>query len=400
MRSKFVALLFVAIVGLPIRRILRIPSGEVRAQTNAADAQQETDPRADNGQYLDIDGSKIYYQECGTGPSIVLLHDGLLHSITWDGVWPTLCAKFHVLRYDRRGYGRSDPAKARYSPTEDLRNLLQHLKIEHAIIVGNSSGASVAIDFALAHPEQVDALMLIGPVVDGMGFTDQFEARAERNSSPLKAGDAKGAAENWSKDVYLFGPGQEAVRKKFYDSLIQNPQDLTHSSKFEIWNFSAATSLSEIHVPTVILVGESDIPDVHAHAGAIEAGIPGARRDIIEGAGHLIQVEKPDEVATRLTSFAERVERKAASVPAKELDSYVGQYTANGVPFTVSAVGGAVLTMKAGLFYFVLYPESDSKFFMKTEPLEIEFAKDADGKVTQMMFESDKGDVLQKFSKM
>src|ERR1700731_154659 len=58
---------------------------------------------------LEISDSKIYYEECGSGPTaIVLIHDGLLHSVTWDGIWKPLCAKNHAMRYDRRGYGRSD----------------------------------------------------------------------------------------------------------------------------------------------------------------------------------------------------------------------------------------------------------------------------------------------------
>ncbi len=146
-------------------------------------------------------------------------------------------------------------------------------------------------------------------------------------------------------------------------------------------------------------MGEADIPDVHAHSGAIEAGIPGARREIIEGAGHLVQMEKPDEIAEKLTSFAERVERKTMSVPATVLESYAGKYMRNNVIFTVTETSG-VLTMKAGLYYFVLYPESDSKFFMKTEPVEIEVLKDANGKATEIIFESDKGDALVKFSRM
>src|SRR5438094_5886687 len=58
--------------------------------------------------YLDVGGSKIYYETRGSGPAIILLHDGLLHAVTWDEVWQTLATKHEVIRYDRRGYGVSD----------------------------------------------------------------------------------------------------------------------------------------------------------------------------------------------------------------------------------------------------------------------------------------------------
>jgi hypothetical protein len=153
MRAMFAAVLFLAIPGFSAHVAVGMPDGEMQVVTATSTVRQEPAPPIEIGHYLDIDGSKVYYEECGSGSSIVLLHDGLLHSITWDGVWAPLCQKFHVVRYDRRGYGRSDPAKASYSPAEDLHVLLQHLNVGRAVVVGNSSGASLAIDFALAHPD-------------------------------------------------------------------------------------------------------------------------------------------------------------------------------------------------------------------------------------------------------
>jgi alpha-beta hydrolase superfamily lysophospholipase len=60
------------------------------------------------GTFVGVEGTKLYYEECGTGPeAVVLIHDGIVHSAVWDDVWPTLCKRFHTIRYDRRGYGRS-----------------------------------------------------------------------------------------------------------------------------------------------------------------------------------------------------------------------------------------------------------------------------------------------------
>src|SRR2546423_9489784 len=115
--------------------------------------------------YVDVPGSKLYYEECGSGPAIVLLHDGLLDAVSWDEVWQPLATKYHVIRYDRRGYGRSDPVTTPFSPTGDLTRLLTHLKVQHALIVGSSSGGALAIDFAIEYPQMVDRLLLIGPVL-------------------------------------------------------------------------------------------------------------------------------------------------------------------------------------------------------------------------------------------
>src|SRR3954467_7802286 len=131
--------------------------------------------------YLDVSGAKIYYEQAGSGPAIVLLHDGLLPSTTWDEIWNTLARKNRVIRYDRRGYGRSELATKPYSSADDLLKLLTHLEVQHAVVVGSSSGAAVAIDFAIEHSEIIDGLFLIGPVLHGMEFTEQFGERARRN---------------------------------------------------------------------------------------------------------------------------------------------------------------------------------------------------------------------------
>src|SRR5262245_39705733 len=102
--------------------------------------------------FLRVDGGALYFEECGHGPAIVLLHDGLLHSITWDAVWPDLCRRYHVLRYDRRGMGRSPPATAPFVPADDLAELLRDRHVDRATLIGSSSGSGLAIDFALRHP--------------------------------------------------------------------------------------------------------------------------------------------------------------------------------------------------------------------------------------------------------
>src|SRR5262249_9070305 len=118
--------------------------------------------------HLSVEGQKMYYETCGAGMPVVLLHDGMLHAVTWDRIWATLCNKFHVVRYDRRGYGRSDVPQHRFSPTDDLHALLAHLHVQKSFLVGSSSGAALAIDFALEQPQAIQGLFLIGPVVHGM----------------------------------------------------------------------------------------------------------------------------------------------------------------------------------------------------------------------------------------
>jgi pimeloyl-ACP methyl ester carboxylesterase len=258
------------------------------------------------GSFLSIEGSKIYFEECGTSPqTVVLIHDGVIHSAVWDEVWPEFCEHFHTIRYDRRGYGRSPEATAWYSATDDLAILLRHLKVSHAALVGSSHGGEISIDFTLDHPEIVQQLVLVGAVVGGMPYSKHFLDRGNVLQKPLEKGDVQGAIAEASKDKYLFAAGSDAAKKRMVEILTASPQDLTHAY-FELPVKPALTRLNEIRVPTLLLVGDADIPDVHAHAGAIEAGIPRAHRVVVKDVGHIMYLEKPKEFSRLVIGFIEQ----------------------------------------------------------------------------------------------
>jgi 3-oxoadipate enol-lactonase len=282
-------------------------------RVSATQAQKARTDKQGSG-YLDVGGTRIYYEERGSGPAIVLLHDGLLSSRTWDEVWEALAKRHQVIRYDRRGYGRSDEPAKSYSSTEDLRKLLTHLKVQHAVIVGSSSGGALAIDFAITHPEMVYGLFLIGPVLHGKEFSEQFLERARRNNEPMEHEDVKAWARNWSQDPFLVAGANEEARRKIYEQLVENAEKLKKfdSALEEKFSPPASNRLGEIKAPILILVGEGDIADVHSCCDAIKAGIRGAERVVLKGAGHLIQLEKPDEVVKRLEDFAHRCEQQTS----------------------------------------------------------------------------------------
>ena len=257
------------------------------------------------GSFLEVDGAKLYYEECGSAPqAVVLMHDGVLHSAAWDDVWPDFCRHFHAIRYDRRGYGRSSAATEGYYATDDLAAILHHLRLKRVAIVGSSHGGEISINFTLDHPEMVQQLVLVGAVVGGMPYTKHFLERGNTLGKPLEKGDMKGAIAAATKDKYLIAQGNDAAKKRMADILSANPQDLTHP-ELELPVKPGLPRLGEIHIPTLLLVGDADIPDVHAHAGAIQAGILRARRVVISDVGHLMYLEKPAEFSQMVIEFLE-----------------------------------------------------------------------------------------------
>ena len=268
-----------------------------------ASAQQQSPRQRET--FVEVNGARLYYEECGSAPrAVVLVHDGVLDSSVWDDVWPEFCKHFHTIRYDRRGYGRSPAATQRFYATDDLSSILHHLKLNRVTIVGSSHGGEISINFALDHPEMVEDLVLVGAVVGGMPYTKHFLERGDALGMPLEKGDVKEAVAAATRDKYLTAAGSDAARKRMAEILLANPQDLTHP-EMELPVKPALPRLGEIHIPTLLLLGDADIPDVHVHAGALEAGIPKARLEVINNAGHLMYLEKPIEFSRIVIEFLE-----------------------------------------------------------------------------------------------
>jgi pimeloyl-ACP methyl ester carboxylesterase len=275
----------------------------------ASPAASQIPAGSSKGAYVDVPGGKLWYESCGAGGAgMVLIHDGVLHSVVWDQVWPILCKDFHVVRYDRRGYGRSPEAKAPYSPAEDLGAVMGAAGVSHAVLVGSSNGGGLAIDFTLAHPDQVDRLVLVGPSVSGIPYSAHFIERGQEIGQMIGRGQAMAAI----KSSWLLAPGHDAEAKGVQRLLMANLQDITHRDP-AIPRPPAAPRLGEIRVPTLILVGEADIADNQSQAGVVEYAIPHARRVVVRNAGHLVYFEQPEVFAGLVADFARDEQGRAAS---------------------------------------------------------------------------------------
>ncbi|HEY0783275.1 MAG TPA: alpha/beta hydrolase, partial [Thermoanaerobaculia bacterium] len=275
-------------------------------------ASPPTAPAPTSG-FVDVPGGKLYYEVAGSGPPLVILHDGLLPSAAWDEQVRFFARDFTVVRYDRRGYGRSSAPAAPYSNLDDLAALRLALHLAPAVLVGCSDGAKLAVDFALAHPQDVTALVLAGPVVSGLAYSRHFDRRNFANYRPVFAEkDLAKSVDLWVNDPWLTAPENRSARARLSQLLHEHPEPVGPSAFAPTPpERPAASRLGEIHVPTLIVVGAGDIPDVHAHAGVLAAGIAGAERVVLPGAGHLVFLELPERFAETVRRFL-RPDRVAA----------------------------------------------------------------------------------------
>lgn len=258
---------------------------------------QTVSPATPPASFVEVDGSRLYYEECGTGPkAVVLLHDGVVNSAVWDDVWPTLCKEFHVIRYDRRGYGRSPATKKPYFEADDVASLVRDRKVSQAAVVGSSHGGNVAMSFAMRYPAQVSELVLVGPEAEGFPYSEHFVM------SQVAFQGAKDPTEVRAQNTYFIVQGNDAAREHLRRLLQASPQDHKHGD-MPLPEKSTFPYVQELRMPTLILVGSGDIADNQAVAGALVMAIPGAARVVVPDTGHLMYLEKPEVFSALVIAF-------------------------------------------------------------------------------------------------
>jgi 3-oxoadipate enol-lactonase len=241
----------------------------------------------------------LHYEIAGTGQPLVLIHGGLVNSGLWDDQFEVFAQHCRVLRYDVRGYGRSKPPTAYYSNHGDLRDLLDFLGIERATVLGLSMGGGIAIDFALAYPDHTAALI---PVAAGLGgyHIERTSPLQDELRAAYESGDKPRAVE-LSLRLWTDGPHRTpdqvdpAAREKIRAMTIHT-FDLPDTENYlQPLKPPAIDRLAEIHVPTLFIVGDQDVPDILEIGDLIVTHVPGARKAVIANTAHHLNVEQPDE---------------------------------------------------------------------------------------------------------
>jgi pimeloyl-ACP methyl ester carboxylesterase len=266
--------------------------------------------QSDSG-FVEADGARIYYEVAGAGDELVLLHGFSLDRRMWDSQFEVFAARFRVIRVDLRGFGKSSvpDSDQPYSHAMDLFNVLKHVGVKKAHVCGLSLGSAVAVDFALMFPPMIRSLIVVDSVLDGFHWSEQ---QRSLDGAVWKLGREEGieAARRAWLEHPLFAP-----LMKRPDAARQLKRIVGEYSGWH-WNHRnpnrwidppAITQLGRINVPALAVVGERDLPDFLAVADVLASGIPGARKVILAGVGHMSPMEAPEEFNRRAIDFLEGI---------------------------------------------------------------------------------------------
>jgi pimeloyl-ACP methyl ester carboxylesterase len=258
--------------------------------------------------FAEINGTKLYYEMKGKGPAIVFIHSGGFDRRIWDDQFFPFSDRYTVIRYDVRGYGKSTAPTKPYSDDEDLYQLLKYLKVQKVHLIGLSMGGRIAIDFTLTHPEMVASLTAAAPGLSGFPFTPDDTIELMKIIYSIQNDDGTPAGEAWLRSAYNAAAMENpAVAAKLRPIAIENSRAWLINIFFPRPPFPlAAQRLSEIRVPTLVIRGDRDVPTITKIVDALEKNVPGAKKMIIPGAGHMVNVEKPGEFNSAVLDFLRR----------------------------------------------------------------------------------------------
>jgi pimeloyl-ACP methyl ester carboxylesterase len=254
---------------------------------------------------------ELHYEIAGEGPPVVLLHEGIADSRMWEPQWTTFPPRHRTVRYDMRGFGKTLLSPGSFSHARDLAGLLEELALGPAALVGVSLGGRVALEVAVARPELVSALVLVGAGLPGHEWTEETQAGWAEEDAALTRGDLDAAVEV-NLRMWVDGPGRSAedvdagVRERIgvmQRRAFELQLPLGDEAEEDLFVPDLARRLPEIRVPTLIIVGEEDRPDMHAIADRLAASIPQARRALIPATAHVPSLERPGEFDRLVLEF-------------------------------------------------------------------------------------------------
>ncbi len=240
-----------------------------------------------------------------------MIHGGLLDRRMWDDQFAVFAEELRVIRYDARGHGLSKAPGGTFSHHEDLRRLLDALRIDKAAILGLSMGGYIAIDFALAYPDRVSALILAAPGLTGYKFDSEIlKKNNEALNRAARDNDLKMLVEYFQRS-WTDGPARTpdqvdpAVREKVRQMSSGTLQNWNKESRETRLEPAAIGRLAEIRAPTLAVVGDLDMPDILEIVNLIEKNVKGARKVIIKGVAHMVNMERPAEFNRAVLDFLE-----------------------------------------------------------------------------------------------
>jgi pimeloyl-ACP methyl ester carboxylesterase len=243
----------------------------------------------------------LSHDTTGSGPAVLLLHAGVADSRMWEPQRAPLAQGHRVITCDMRGYGDTPLTSEQFDNAGDVKELLDSLGEQRLAVVGASSGGNVALQVASAWPELVSHLVLLNSAF-ALPATRSLQRFARREDALLEAGDIAGATE-LNVATWLGPDADDDARELLRTMQLHAFQVQLGAGEDVHQQAGPPIDLGAITARTLIVSGGQDLDHFRAVANHLAGRIPGAKHTQLGWAGHLPNLERPDEVTALITGF-------------------------------------------------------------------------------------------------
>jgi 3-oxoadipate enol-lactonase len=277
---------------------------------------------SDSG-FIEVEGGRLYYEVEGAGHPLLMIHGGLGSLRMWDGQVPAFAERYRVIRYDTRGFGRTETDDVEFSNLEDARAVLDHFDVPSAFVLGTSRGGIIGLDFLLAHPDRVDAFVSVASGVGG------YQAELPEGAAPWDEMERLWEAKDWEAlaeletETWVDGWGQPKtridpeLRSRVKGWILENYRAEKAEGKPQPAKPPAAERLDEVRVPVLVLVGDADEAGTVAGGRHLAASVDGAELVEFPGVAHMIHLEEPERVNQLVLEFLGAVDATRGRDPER-----------------------------------------------------------------------------------
>jgi pimeloyl-ACP methyl ester carboxylesterase len=250
---------------------------------------------------LKTNGVELYYELHGDGEPIVFSHGWMCDHTQWSSQVDFFSRNHRVVTYDHRGHGKSDKPETCYSVqtlADDLRSLMDCLDLAGAALVGHSMGGMASLVLATEHYERISKMVLVDTTAK-----NDFSIYARLGIESFIRSDESLA--NWMVDLAHRDPSEQ-VRRETLARASNTPKSIAKECLTEFMtHYDVRDKLSNIKVPTLIVVGEKDEMTPVRMARFLNKGIRGSRLEIIPGSKHMPMIDDAAEFNKVLAGFVE-----------------------------------------------------------------------------------------------
>ena len=274
------------------------------------------------------DGVRLHYEESGSGIPVIFVHEYAGDWRSWEPQLRHFGQRYRAIAYNARGYPPSDvpenvAAYSQHRAADDIRSILDHLKIDRAHIVGLSMGGFATLHFGFRHPTRARSLVVAGC---GYGAETESRARFRAEAEAIAAFIDQNGMQAFAAK-YAYGPTRVQFENKDPRGFAEFKQYLSEHSALGARNtqlgvqrerpslYDLIEDMKRLTLPTLILTGDEDWPCLNPGI-LMKQSIPTAALSVMPNCGHAINIEDPDEFNRLVSTFLAQVD--AARWPTRD----------------------------------------------------------------------------------